>query len=76
MLDSMIILFGSLYFMHSTSKNWLDFGLTGYAFQLYGLLASFMLPESPKWLIEQKQYSDAETSLKTIAKWNGKTLKL
>ena len=35
-----------------------------------------MLPESPKWLIEQKQYSDAETSLKTIAKWNGKTLKL
>ncbi|RUS82901.1 hypothetical protein EGW08_009324, partial [Elysia chlorotica] len=39
-----------------------------------GLTFPILIPESPKWLISRKRYSEAQAILQTIAKVNGKSL--
>ena len=74
-LDASTLAFPAMYYLMSEDKNWLVPGLIGYGFAAYGVIGSLMLPESPKWLIEQKRYSEARDSLQTIANWNRTTLK-
>ena len=69
-LEASIMLNATLYFMLSQSKNWLYYGLFGYSTQIFALVVSLFLPESPKWLLEQNRVTSAKESLMTIAKWN------
>ena len=73
-LDAFTLVFTAMYYLFSEDKSWMVPALIGYGFAVYGVIGSLMLPESPKWLIEQKRYSDARDSLQTIANWNRKTL--
>ena len=42
--------------------------------QIWATCSCFLLPESPRLLIKQKKFAEAETSFKRIARWNRKTL--
>ena len=50
--EASIMLNATLYFMLSSSRNWLYYGVFGYSTQLFALVGSLLLPESPKWLLE------------------------
>ena len=73
-IEALIVLAMVLYYMLSEGRNWLTFTLFGYCFQVYAVFGSMMLPESPKWLIEQKRLDEASSCLETIAKWNNRQL--
>ena len=71
-LDASVMLWVTLYFMNSISRNWEVIVTVGMAMQVVGLVGSFMLPESPKFLIEQNRIQEAKECLRQIANWNGK----
>ena len=48
--------------------------LIGYLMQIFAFFGCFILPESPKFLIEQNNLVGARKSLEKIAKWNKKQL--
>ena len=62
-LDASVMLWVTLYFMNSISRNWEVIVTVGMAMQVVGLVGSFMLPESPKFLIEQNRMQEAKECL-------------
>ena len=72
--EASIMLFGTMYFALSQSKNWLYIAMTGYIMQLISLVGICFLPESPKFLIEKNRMREARKSLEKIAIWNKKRL--
>ena len=62
------------FYMQSEARNWLVPTLIGFCLKVYAVFGSMMLPESPKWLIEQRRLDEASSCLETIAKWNNRRL--
>ena len=50
--EATIMLWITLYFMNSATRNWATVPLVGYVMQLFGLAGCFFIPESPKFLLE------------------------
>lgn len=61
--------FACLYF-HYISKQWQWFYLVGVAFNLVSVVATYFLPESPKYLHSQGKWSELRVSMNVIAKVN------
>ena len=61
-------------YLEFISKRAQYFLIIGYAVQLWATLSCFFLPESPRLLIKQNKFDDAEASFKLIARWNRKPL--
>ena len=51
-------------------RNWTKLHLVVGAMGLLGLPSFFIVPESPRWLANNKRKEDAEKVFLTIAKWN------
>ena len=51
-IDASVMLWVTLYFINSITRNWEMIVMVGFTMQIIGLVGSFMLPESPKFLIE------------------------
>ena len=74
MIDASIFLFGTLYFWF-VSSHYLYFLAVGYILQIWALLASFCLPESPRLLIALHRFDEGKESFKKIARCNNRKLK-
>lgn len=61
---------GSVYFTR-ISKDWLWLEIWAGALTVACLLATFAMPESPKYLISKKRYNEARVALNYIGKFNG-----
>ena len=61
----------SIYFWQ-VSTNWVYFFMLGYFGELYSLIASFILPESPRFSLEMKRFDELKATLEQIASWNRK----
>lgn len=48
------------------SELWVVLGMTGILIAIVALFAAFNLPESPAWLVQNDQYSDATSSLREL----------
>jgi len=67
----MTTLLVSTFYFQNISKNWhylAGFGLVGEFFSL--LMIIFFLPESPKFLIMQKRFTEAKKVFEQISYWN------
>lgn len=53
--EASVVLWATLYFSQSQSRNWIYCSLVGYCLQIIAFFGSFILPESPKFLIEQNR---------------------
>ena len=65
------ILFATLYFRF-VSDQWIWEALFGYILQVICVLLVWLLPESPKFLVELNRLDEAEVSMRRIA-WFGGT---
>jgi MFS family permease len=63
---------GSIYFTR-ISKNWLWLEIWAGGLTVLCLVATFFMPESPKYLMSKKRYNDARKALTYISKFNGKS---
>ena len=62
-----------LYFW-KISKNWIGLFYAGFSGCIISILASILLPESPRLLIELGRLEEAKHSLQRLATYNRKTL--
>ena len=74
LFEATIMLWITLYFMNSATRNWATVPLVGYVMQLFGLIGCFFIPESPKFLLEQNRLSELRKCLHYIANCNGKQI--
>ena len=63
---------GSVYFTR-ISKDWLWLEIWAGCLTVACLLATFAMPESPKYLISKRRYNDARVAVSYIARFNGVT---
>ena len=68
--DGLVLPLCTLYFMF-VSKNWAYISMVGSAFILFALCTIWFVPESPKILVNQKKFDEAEKILRAIAASNG-----
>jgi hypothetical protein len=68
-VEGLIYLQATIYFYY-ISKDWFNFVMVGYCFQLISAVAVWWLPESPIFLLNTGRYKEMKDSLKTIAEWN------
>ena len=54
------------------SKHWVYFSSIGYALSLWSAVATFFLPESPRWLYSKQRLDRVGSSLRTVAWWSGR----
>ena len=73
LLEAFIPFMCALYFWQ-VSKEWLYVFLVGYAMQLFGLVAVFVLPESPNLSLEMGRLNELQATLEMVARWNRKKL--
>lgn len=66
----MALLESTLYFAF-ISNDIIPLLYVGFFFNVITFSSNLMLPESPQWLVSQKQYDRARQALMTIAFWNG-----
>ena len=71
--EAMTYFIATVYFW-KVSKDWYNIVALGYFMTLFACFGSFLLPESPRLLIELKRIDEAKLNLDTIARWNGKHL--
>lgn len=71
--DACTYLLCTLYFM-TVSKDWFYFVLVGYLLNVISVVGAWFMPESPIYLCEKGQLYELESSMKVIAKINGKHL--
>jgi hypothetical protein len=70
-VENVILILAALYFQ-CISKHWLWFELIGFILQVLSLIATFFfIPESPKFLVMQRRFTEARIILERIAKVNG-----
>ena len=70
-MENVILILAALYFQ-CISKHWLWFELIGFILQVLSLIATFFfIPESPKFLVMQRRFTEARIILERIAKVNG-----
>ena len=63
----------SLYYWTTTQKNWVWISVVGLICAIVtNILAWFVIPESPKFLINQGRFLEAKEALDKVAKINGK----
>ena len=62
----------TLYFMNSATRDWAAVPKIGYVLQICALLGCFFIPESPKFLLEQNRLSELRKCLLYVANCNGK----
>jgi hypothetical protein len=67
--DGSTMIFLSLYFRY-ISTDWLAFQIFTIVLTSIAFLGCLLAPESPKYLYSFKRYSEARSSLATIAKYN------
>lgn len=71
-MEGLVVILMVVYFVY-ISKSWywiiLYAASTNLIFQIIGF---WLLPESPKWLYEQKRYIECVRALKRMATFNGK----
>ena len=53
-----MLAFGAIYFAF-LSNTWIYYGLLSPLFAILGVIGSFLMPESPKYLIRKKKYIEA-----------------
>ena len=70
-MDSLVYLFATLYFWQ-IGKDWFFVAAIGFMMNLVCAVASWWLPESPRYLLETGQIRELETTMKTVATMNGK----
>jgi MFS family permease len=64
MIDVSLLLVIVLYFKYSKAKDWVIISLPGLAIAIIGCVVNiFFIPESPKFLINQRRYEEAEKAL-------------
>ena len=69
----MVYFIATIYFW-KVSKDWYNIVAVGYFMTLFACFGSFLLPESPRLLVELKRIDEAKLNLDTIARWNKKHL--
>lgn len=50
--EASIMLWITLYFLNSTTRNWYTVPMIGYVMQIFAVAGVFFIPESPKFLLE------------------------
>jgi len=53
------------------SKDWRYIQIPNVAFSLFGIIALWGMPESPRFLVSAKKYTQAKEVFNLIASWNG-----
>ena len=74
MSDSATYLLATLYFW-KLSKDWYNFAMVGYMLNLFTAMAAFVLPESPRYLLEKGRLDELKNTMQIIAKFNKKELR-
>ena len=72
--DSSIYLFATLYFW-KVSKEWYLFASIGYVANFLVAIAAWLLPESPRYLLDKGRIDELEATMTTIAKVNQKPIR-
>ena len=70
-LEAIIPLFCALYFW-KVDTNWVKYFMFGYSMQIFAFIASFIIPESPRFSLEMRRYEELKETLEKIARWNRK----
>lgn len=74
MTDASTYLFATLYFW-MVSKDWYNFAMIGYMLNLLTAVGAFLLPESPRFLLEKGRIDELEETMQMIANFNRKQLR-
>ena len=72
-VDAFIMIVASLYFMY-ISKNWYCFEVASFLLVLGSCIASYILPETPRYLLSQGKIEEAIQSFNYIAWFNGRPI--
>lgn len=70
-IDAFTMIVAALFFKY-ISKNWMHLATLYLVSAFIGLMLSFKLPESPKFLVSVHRYEEARDSFNEIARLNGK----
>jgi len=68
-IDTATLLVSCLCYSY-VSNNYYGVQVVSFSVSILGLLLTFILPESPKWLLSQSRYEDAAKVMNYIAKLN------
>lgn len=74
MTDASTYLFATLYFW-KVSKDWYNFAMIGYMLNFLTAVGAFLLPESPRFLLEKGRIEELEETMQMIANFNRKQLR-
>ena len=68
--ESFAYLFICMYFMY-ISKHWRWLQIPNVAFTLFAIISLIFMPETPRFLVSNKNFDEARKVFNIIARWNG-----
>ena len=69
MTDASIYLAATIYFWQF-SRDWFNFAAVGYVFNLFTAMGAFLLPESPRFLLEKGRIDELKETMEVVASFN------
>lgn len=73
--EGLVYLWATIWF-GAISKDWFPFISIGYVINILSCITTYYWPESPAWLVNRKEYEEADKVWEYIAKWNGTSYSL
>ena len=72
-METTIYIIATIYYW-KISKQWIWFSLIGFVWNVISATLTFLVPESPRFLLSIGKIDEAKAALEKIARWNKKEL--